>query len=334
MKLDKMKNKDHEYGWKALLLMSLLYISLVYIGVLAVSCARAKLIYPASTGTVEIYPDQSVYSLPGLEYRFYGRNMYGRDTVLIRPDDGHGNFEGDLPAGHYQALAVNTGDSISAGVTFAGMDRYATAAVAARSVRPASAETGDAALLSTVNTALYSVHVQDLEVKEFGHIRREPSPIPLTKQIVFIFTLADGLETEVTSLAGVLSGIYSPVILSDGQPVVQSLTPSPAMTVRFEVSGQGGRQTVRVGLLGLRNPEYGAAYEPGLALTLTLDGKTYEVSIPLTVQLSDAIVANGGVLPPLTYILITLNRSLTDDGRIIITAKVTPWVAGEVEVNV
>jgi hypothetical protein len=312
-----MKNKDHEYGWKALLLMGLLYISLLYIGVLAMSCARAVLLYPTGTGTVQIYPDTTVYILPRLEYRFYGS-----DTVLIRTSDGRGNFEGDLPAGLYRMLAVNTGDSIAAGVTF-NMDNYETAAVTVKNAQPN--EAGGATGLSMVNSGLYSVLVRDLEVKEFEHIRREPAPVLLTKRLVLVFTFSGGLEREVTSLAGVLPGVYSSVYLSDSRPTPQSLTQSLTAATRFELHSQGAERSVQIGLLGLRNPKDEPVYTCNLALTLTLNnGSREETAADLTDEISDAIATNGGVLPPQVIIPITL--SLNEIG---ITVEVKPWNDGK-----
>jgi hypothetical protein len=282
------------------------------------ACTKAVLLYPGGTGTVQIYPDTTVYTLPRLEYRFYAA-----DTVLIRPDDGRSNFEGDLPAGLYHVLAVNAGDSIAAGVTFTGMDSYETAAVTVQPDR-----TGDATQLSMVNSGLYSVPVRDLEVTVFEDTRREPAPVPLTKQLVFFFTLSGGLETEVTSLTGVLPGVYSSVYLSDSRPTPQSMTQSLTAATRFELRSQGAERSVSVGLLGLRSPVDEPIYTCNLALTLTLsNGNREEITVDLTEALSDIITGNPGILPPQASIYIRL--AWTEMGGV--GGSVEDWKIGNEE---
>jgi hypothetical protein len=253
---------------------------------------------------VQIYPNPSGYTtLPAMEYRFYGQNAQGRDTVLVRPDDGQGNFEGELPAGSYRVLAFNAAGAADA--EFTGRERYETAAV---TVRSASNETGSSQLRA-IDDRLLRV-VDELEVTGVGTLRREPSPVLLTKQLVLVFTLSGGLEREVTSLTGALPGVYPSVLLSTGLPTPQVLIQSLTAVARFETSVQGSQHLARIGLLGLRDPEYGRTYPGTMALTLNLnDGTREETTVNLSAALSGIIADNGGAFPPLAYIYIELTRS-------------------------
>jgi hypothetical protein len=256
---------------------------------------------------VRIFPDRSVHALPKLEYNFYGANTY-----LLRGSDDEGKFEGKLPPDVYRVLATNAD---AAGVTFSGMESFDLATVTMDNVN---------SQLST----LYSVAIEQLEVSDYGNILREPSPVLLTKQLVFVFTLVDGLDTEVASMSGSLPGVYPSLRLSTGLPSPESVTQSLSTSVRFKVVEQGVQRSVQIGLFGLRDPENGLVYTNDLALTLALnDGGEEETTIPLTNTLSEIISGNGGVLPSLVYVSIELKTSAVTG----ITGSITAWGDGEEE---
>jgi hypothetical protein len=167
-----------------------------------------------------------------------------------------------------------------------------------------------------------------LEVTGVGSIRREPSPVLLTKQLVLVFTLSGGLDRQVTSMAGALPGVYPSVYLSTDQPSVQSLNESLVTSTRFAVPGRDVERSVRIGLLGLHDPDYGRTYTGHLALTLYLnDDSPEKTMVDLTGVLSGIIEDNRGVFPPLAYIAIELTR--TEVGGI--GVSITDWGSGEDE---
>jgi hypothetical protein len=103
-----------------------------------------------------------------------------------------------------------------------------------------------------------------------------------------------------------------------------------AASAGFEVSGQGGERSARVGLFGLYDPEDGRAYTSTLALALAMGGDSREeTQIDLTGLLSRIIGDNQGVFPPLVYIYVELKRTQSPD--IIIEGNIHAWGTGEEE---
>jgi hypothetical protein len=293
--------------WHRWLLVRWLFVGLFFFLLFLLSCIERNLVY---LGMVRIFPDRSVHALPKLEY-----NFYGEDTYLLRESDDEGNFEGELPPDVYRILATNVD---APGVVFSEMDSFDLATVTMDNVN---------SQLSTV----YSVVVEQLEVSDYGNILREPLPALLTKQLVFVFTLVDGLDTEVASITGELPGIYPSLRLSTGLPSPESVTQSLSTSVRFKVVEQGMQRSVQIGLFGLRDPENGLVYTSDLALACASSGgDEEETTIPLTSVLSEIISENGGVLPPLVYISVELKRTQppTEVG---ITGSITAWKNGEEE---
>jgi hypothetical protein len=269
--------------------------------ILLYSCVLVHLLCP---GFVQIYPDRSHHALPKLEYRFYSE-----DTCLVRESDDEGNFEGEFFPGVYRVLATNVD---APGVAFSGLERFDKATASAQ---------------PTVNSGVYSVVVERLEVPDDGTVRIEPLPALLTKQLVLVFSLLDGLDTEVTSLSGELPGVYPSVYLATGLPSEESVEQSPSTSVRFSVAGQGVQREAEIGLFGLRNPGAEPTYTNDLSLTLTLyNGREKATTIPLTTILSDIISGNNGKLPVHVSFLIELTRQVDD-----IKGGIKAWTDGSEE---
>ncbi len=107
------------------------------------ACTESILMQPMQpTGSVQIYPDMSVHTLPPTQYYFYrvsSENGEGYENAestandeaasslpIIRDCDGYGNFIGTLPVGTYRVIATNVAASR---VTFTDMDSHETAIV-------------------------------------------------------------------------------------------------------------------------------------------------------------------------------------------------------------
>jgi hypothetical protein len=284
-------------------------LTLIACCILLYSCTEADILYP---GFVQIHPNRSIHALSKIEYHFYNEK-----TCLVHESDNEGNFEGQLRPGAYQVLATNTD---AAGATFSEMDSYdkATVAIANGQTRSSFANT-----LSPV----YSVVLEELEVPDRKSVLMEPSPTSLTKQLVLVFFLQDGLDTEIASISGDLFGVYPSVYLATGLPSEESFEESPVTSVHFSVAGEGVQREAQIGLLGLRDPGAEPTYTNDLSLTLTLyNGKEKETIIPMTSTLSSIIDGNDGKLPVHVFFVIELTKQVDD-----IKGGIKAWTDGTEE---
>jgi hypothetical protein len=301
------------------------------------SCTKAHLYY-YERELVRIYPDRTVHALPALEYHFYS----GTQEPIRANSDNQGNFEGELLFGTYRVIATNTAAATNGSVAFS-TSSYESATVTAQPTEQMRSQLSTVnsqlsteqtrSQLSTLNSQLstvYSVVVEELSVRH-GMQPYRPTPVLLTKQLELVFTLSGGLETEIKSIAGVLPGVYSAVYLATGLPTPEAVTQSPNTAVRFNAVGQGTERKAEVSLLGLRNPEYGAAYTNSLELTLSMNDDSEEaVIIDLTQELSDIFALYQGVLPSEISVEIQLERSPTGGVEGTIGGSIKQWkVAGE-----
>jgi hypothetical protein len=301
---------------------------------------------------VHIYPDRSVHALPALEYYFYDAD--GKEKFRFNSDD-EGNFEGELLFGTYRVIAANTAAATDGNVVFA-MNSYESATVSinngqwtndnagspapqATTVQPNSqlsivnSQLNTRSQLSIVNCQLsiYSVVVPELTVM-LNIPPYRPAPMLLTKRLELIFTLSDGLDAEVESIAGVLPGIYSSVYLATGLPTPEAVSQSPATAVRFDAVGKGDERRAQISLPGLGHPEYGAVYTNSLELTLAMnDGSGEALTVDLTKDLSDILSQNQGVLPQNTSVIIRLERASVSGTGGGITGSLLEWKVGGVE---
>jgi hypothetical protein len=303
----------------------LLIALLIALSITLFSCTEYHFSTPSDSCLVRIRPDNSryQYDLSGLEYRFYSA-----DTCIIRSGDADGNFEGTLPWGTYRVLATNTNAERA---TFAGLNTYETATVGA----PALSDSEDTdpdipEQWSPVDTIgkVYSVCVEELKVRASGAVEKTPSIDLLTRELVFIFELAGGLDIEVTSMRGVLPGVYPSVSLTTGFPGAESLSQSSQTAVAFSVPATNGQCSARLGLLGLRDPENSRAYDCDLALILLMigDGRE-EIEISMSSLFSEILMKNEGVFPRQLYIYITIAPDIAEGGAI--GGIIRSWGTGE-----
>jgi hypothetical protein len=264
-----------------------------------------------------------------LEYRFYGA-----DTCIIRSGDAQGNFEGTLPWGTYRVLATNTN---AARATFTGMDAYETATVGAPAMPNSEDEDENTdpdtpEQWSPVDTMdnVYSICVEELKVRASGAVEKSPPVDLLTRELVFIFELAGGLDIEVTSMRGALPGVFPSVSLITGRPSAESLNQSSRTAAVFSVPATDGQCLARIGLLGLLDPEEGNAYACDLSLTLLMigDGKE-EIKISMSSLFPEILMKNGGTLPRQLYIYITIAPDASESGAI--GGSILGWDTGEEE---
>ena len=282
-------------------------------------CTRADLTYPVQpVGRVQIYPDISTYTLPAVQYHFY--DMSGEQEPIIQDCDGYGNFDGVLPIGNYRVIATNVAASR---VTFVSMDSHETAIVRLPSLP--SPVTGrrmtraEYTLLPQPGN-VYSTVLDELTVSGTATVRKEPTPVLLTKQLNLIFSLEENFADEVTDMTGVLPGIYPAVHLYTHQGV--DIETSPDMATPFETTADGSDRKVRIYHFGLVDPQHGDHYTSILELQLTMtNGSTATISLDLTETLSDMIDQNNGTLPMNVSIPIELTKT-----EIGFTADIGSWI--------
>jgi hypothetical protein len=300
----------------SIVIYQLLIALLIALSIALFSCTEYHFSSPADSCLVRIRPDNSryKYDLSGLEYRFYGT-----DTCIIRSGDADGNFEGTLPWGTYRVLATNTN---AARATFIGMDTYETATVGAPAVSGSEDEGTDPdtpeqwSLVDTMDN-VYSICVEELKVRASGAVEKTPPVDLLTRELVFIFELAGGLDIEVTSMRGALPGVYPSVSLTTGRPSSESLSQSSETAAVFSVPATDGQCLARIGLLGLLDPEDGNAYACDLSLTLLMiGGYEEEIKISMSSLFPEILLKNGGTLPRQLYIYITIAPDASEIGGV------------------
>lgn len=296
-------------------------VLIVLVFLLLTACTQADIHHLPETspeGMVQIFPDMSDHTLPAVQYHFYPAG--GDAECIVCGCDGSGNFEGKLPVGAYRVIATNTSAS---NVEFTGMDAYESATVYARSLVAARMALGrDASSFNYLEQPanIYSTVVEELVVTAGGVVRKEPSPVLLTRCLSLVFSLQSDLAGEVVAMSGVLPGVYPAMQLCSGRGV--QIEQSPGLAVRFGTEGSGSERKAQIFLFGLRDPGYGQAYTNRLELELTLaDGSSVHTGLDLTDILSEMIEKNDGSLPLDVSIPIEVEK--TDIG---IGVEVGEWV--------
>lgn len=282
-----------------------------------ISCTEAAVIrctIVGAEGYLKIYPDNTEYTLPAMEYHFY--NMDGQTECLSLPCDGVGNFEGNIPTGTYKVVANN---SDAGGVVFSGMENYETATVCVLPYVDAQVTRTTQTTLLQQPEKVYSVTVDDFDVVPEEVLEHTPVPSLLNKYVRINFTLSEELQARVVGLEGVLQGIYTTVHLFSCEPIDEN---NPLdYGIHFTAQEYDGYWETTSGIFGICNPQYGESYTNILEIWLTLtDGRVIEVESDLTTQLSEIIHQNGGTIP----ITLTLELVLesTEAGVIV---EILPW---------
>jgi hypothetical protein len=289
-------------------------------GLLASCISKADVELRPKANLVRIHPDQSVYTLPALQYHFY--NAETRQSAFTHPDDGQGNFEGALPEGAYHVIAVNTAAAGGGTVVFNDMNNYETANVSVDSSQLTVESSQGNAQLSTFNCQLstvYSVVVEGVAAADLQPHR--PEPVLLTKQLELKFVLRDDLGGRVAELSGLLTGIYPSILLHTGRPSRESIDQSPQTAIRFTASGQGEQRQAQFGLFGIRNPEHGDAYRNILRIVLRIPNENSQtLALDMTKIFTDIIEQNQGAIPPQLTLHIEIRQNAIGIG-----GMVTGW---------
>jgi hypothetical protein len=104
------------------------------------------------------------------------------------------------------------------------------------------------------------------------------------------------------------------------------------MAVRFDIAAQGSERKAEISLLGLRHPEYGAAYTNSLRLTLSMNNGSGEaVAIDLTKELSDLLSRYRGVLPTNSSMTIRLEKTSVGGIGGGVAGSIAQWTSGDDE---
>ena len=270
---------------------------------------------PDTEGSVAITPDVSTHRPGALTYHFYGTDATTPYYKTVSCPDG--NFSGTLPLGAYRVIAVNP----ASGVEFRNMAMYDQAAVHLATATPAS-RADDFTMVSQPGE-VYAVVLNEITVSSQGKASYAPAPDLLTQTLNLPFELSNGLEADVTAIAGTLRGVYPWVNLSTGTPA-SAVEDCENTAVAFTAAGSGAQRSARISLFGICDPKGGEAYTNTLYLTLTLsNGTTEELAIDLTDALTEAMAENEGSLPLDLEIPIDLERV-----PIGLTATVGEWQTG------
>lgn len=243
-----------------------------------------------TTGYVTLTPDWGSIA-PCAGMRFY---FYPASGEVVTKDCPATGFSGDLEAGTYKVLAVNTDAS---GINFTDMASYATAAATL------SAPAGRAAAWEVSVLSL-----PELVVEKGGTVTRSVAVRALAKNISLSFVFSDVLGVQ--SLAGSLPGGYNAVLLTTDEPTAAAKAAAPDTYTAFSASLSGNTGSAVVRLSGMLNPANGSAYTNRLDLELTTaDGKQHPLAIDLTAALTEVMDANGGTLPAEVEFVIGLDNT-------------------------
>ena len=257
-----------------------------------------------TTGHVTLTPDWgSITPSAGLRLYFYP----SVGEVVTKECTATG-FSGDLEAGAYRVLAVNTD---AANTAFAGIHSYETATVTAPAIPTSRAAFASRAEGTEVAqpSGLYRAAVDEFTLEAGASVERTFSPVALVKTVRLRFVLPGWMATE--SLSGALSGVYPSLLLSTMEPSAEALTASHSSYLTFDAALSGGEATATLTLLGMADPQGGSAYTNTLALELTgTDGRQYPLAADLTAALTQVIAANKGTLPAEVEFVIGLDNML------------------------
>jgi hypothetical protein len=293
-----------------------------HMALFAVSCTEAAYHHrnlEPGTGIVRIRPDQSVYTLPALQYHFY--NVDATLPVIVRLGDNKGNFEGALPEGAYRVIATNTDAAANGNVAFNDMNSYETANVSVDNSQLTVESLPDNTQRSTFNCQLSTVNsvvVDNLVVTASGSPIHRPEPALLTKQLELVFALRDNLGSSVTELTGLLPGVYPSLVLHTGRPSDESIDQSLQTAIRFTAAGQDGQRQASVGLFGICNPEYGLVYRNIMQIDMLMDDNSRQtVTLDVTNVFTDIIAWNQGDIPPNLTLYIEIKQTTIGIGGIV-----------------
>ena len=269
--------------------------------VLLASCVKADIHYPVDPtayGVVEIYPDNSVHTLPALHYYFY--NQDGITDYIKAKCDGMGNYSGLLDAGNYRVIALNAS---ARNVVFGCIENYEIATVSATfaDIRM-DPRTGalSAQNVLTQPDSVYRVVVEDLTATGGDTLTFRPAPQLLTRRLILVFSLEGDLAENVTALWGGLPGVLPSVNLFTGETSPQEASRAPSLLVGYvaaPVEDSPNLWIASINLFGLHDPAFGGNYRNVMTVNLTIDGRTIDLDIDLTEQLSLILEHYNGTLP-------------------------------------
>lgn len=253
---------------------------------------------------------------PGMTYGFYPT---GGGAAITEEGTGE-SYTGALPSGSYRILAYNTPE----GVTFTGMDSYATAT--AEAVPAALSTRADGITLIEQPSMLYAgTSSGELVVPRLDPVETSANAAQLTRTLKLTFKLND-IE-GVNSLEGTFNGAYPSVLLGTGEFTASAQASAPLTAVTFASEVTANRVSTVVSFFGVKNPEGGVAYRSTLHLTLKgNDGWSRQVEVDLTKALTD-IYAIGG--ENLAFEIPTSIDIKVEPTQVAFSAKVESWRLGE-----
>lgn len=245
--------------------------------------------------------------------------FYPATGLPVTFDGGGSAFTGELPASTYRMLAYESGVE---GVSFTGLDSYATAAVSARALPSARSEVR----LVAQPGRFFSGSLEGLVVHPLDTVRTGTAARQLTRSLTLTFNLSE--VAGVDELEGTLCGVYPSALLATGEPSLESVASAPSVGTAFGASTNMERKVaVTVRFLGLRNPEGGAVYTNTLGLTLKgADGWRQHTSVDLTRALTDVFAVGGDKL---AFEIPTNIEVKVEPTPVSLVATVVGWTLGE-----
>ena len=295
------------------------------IGILLLSCTENKDLQQrevspeVTTGRVIVTPQWGTGLQPeALRYVFYPAGNASGQAVGL--DGTVAGCEGDMPAGTYRVLAYNTG---VAGVRFAGLDSYGTAAVELI----ATATRTDGLTLVGEPSQVYAATVAGELTVVAGQQTESSVPVrSLMHTLVFNFTIGNGFPLN--RLGSTLCGVYPSVLLATGEPTQAALQAAPGVAIRFAPEFQSATgATAEVCVPGLLDPRGGTVYNNVLALDMTTtDDEHYTSTVDLNSALTEILADNGGTLPVEVPVEMDIRVERTAVG---LSTTVAGWQIGE-----
>jgi hypothetical protein len=267
------------------------------------ACSEAEVKYPSVSGcesAVAIIPLTAISS--GTKYYFY--DAQGSQPVILDATGSDGSFRGQLAAGTYRLLAVDTGVQ---GVEFRGMDTFSSASVYLSALSAGVSPSAGLSLVSQPAGEVYALSIDVVVVEEGKSATYYVDPVSLTRTLTLNLDLSR-LSDEIAAVSGLFNGVYPGVRLSSRAPLTEN---APVTAVSFDTAGGSSRFVSRarsisrahsvsrattfavsVRSFGLLDPgpassSGGGSYKSELQLTLvTAGGRSLAVSVNLTEAIS------------------------------------------------
>jgi len=304
--------------WEVLYTKGFSVLCLCLFLIAAASCKDDDDPTPGTQSLVEVTPGGS--NMPqGTVYYFYDKAS-GEFTKYDAATDG--TFSKEMAFGDYAMLATNTN---AEGVTFDGMDDFATATVTA--ISKVNEGNRSVTIYLQQPGAVYSVSEETFTVKEGQGTKLTPTTRLLTQTITISFDIEESLATNIDYFMGTINGVHSAVNLTTGEPTTNAVANSANTLVSFDTTTDATRASSKmsatISVLGLQKPDASLPdYTPTLDFWIMMkDGSYSRKNIDLTDALNDADLTGSEIELSVAIDDATLVRNGDDLAAMLALAK-------------